>query len=242
MLHTLLGVLLAALLLPILNDHARPRLIRWWCKHLLGCFNIEVRTYGQLPDATTQRTMFVANHISWADIHAINSIIPVRFIAKMEIKDWPIFGYLVKKSGTLFINRTLRKDAARIVHMTAETLTQDENVCFFPEGTTSEGHHVLSFKSSIVQAAITAEASVWPIAIYYPTPDKQPNISMAYAGDTSMIDSMLAIFSIRQPVVELHFLTPMSSAQHTRQSITQLAYAAIVKQHQQLLPTSGQAY
>lgn len=238
MLHTLLGVLLAALALPILNNHAGPRLIRWWCKHLLRCFNIQVRTYGQPPEDTTQRTMFVANHISWADIHAINSIIPVRFIAKMEIKEWPIFGYLVKKSGTLFINRTLRKDAARIVHMTAEALKQDENVCFFPEGTTSEGTHVLPFKSSIVQAAITAQATVWPIAIYYPKLDKQPNLTMAYAGDTSMITSMLNIFSIQYPVVELHFLTPIASAQHTRQSITQLAHSMIVQQHQLLLPTS----
>lgn len=238
MLHTLLGVLLAALVLPILKHNAKPRLIRWWCKHLLACFNIKVVTFGNLPDETTQRTMFVANHISWADIHAINSLIPVRFIAKMEIKNWPIFGYLVKKSGTLFINRTLRKDAARIVHMTAEALTHHENVCFFPEGTTTEGAHVLPFKSSIVQAAITAQATMWPIAIYYPTQNKQPNITMAYAGDTSMITSMLNIFSIQHPVVELHFLAPIACAHHTRQSITQLAYNAIVHQHQQLLPTN----
>ena len=83
--------------------------------------------------------MFVANHISWSDIHALNSVIPVRFIAKSDIKSWPIFGYLVRKSNTIFVERGKRQEAGRIVDLTKESLSAGDNVCFFPEGTTTDG-------------------------------------------------------------------------------------------------------
>lgn len=233
--HTLLGIAIAAFVFPIANQSTRLRTTRWWCKSLLNCFNIEVVTYGNLPDANTYKTMFIANHISWTDIHAINSIIPVRFIAKIEIKSWPIFGYLVSKSGTLFINRSIRRDAARIVDITAESLKANDNVCFFPEGTTTEGTHMLPFKSSITQAAVDAEAYIWPVAIYYPTPNRKPNINMAFAGETTMLESMIAMFKIKKPIVELHFLAPISGSNETRHGVTEYANKAISEKFNSLL-------
>jgi len=174
--------------------------------------------------------MFVANHISWVDIYAINSVIPLRFIAKSEISNWPILGYLVRKSGTLFINRSSRKDAARIVKITTQSLQDSDNVGFFPEGTTTDGTHLVKFKSSILQAAVEANATVWPIAIYYSQPDGSVNTQMAYAGDTTMGESMISILKQKDPVVELHFLTPISTHQSDRQAVTQVAFERIAKQ------------
>lgn len=225
--HILIGIAITALVLPFASKELRLTLTRWWCKSLLNCFNIKVITYGKLPDADTSKTMFVANHISWVDIHGINSIIPLRFIAKIEVESWPVFGYLVSKSGTLFINRNIRKDAARIIEMTTQSLNEGDNVCFFPEGTTTDGTHILPFKSSIVQAAINSDAKIFPVAIYYPLPNKKPNVEIAYAGDTTMAESMLKIINLKQPIVELHFLTPISCQGHTRQVATQLAFEAI---------------
>lgn len=171
--------------------------------------------------------MFVANHISWTDIHAINSVIPVRFIAKLEIKSWPVFGYLVSKSGTLFINRNIRRDAARIIDITTESLNENDNVCLFPEGTTTEGDEILPFKGSIVQAAINAKASVWPILIYYPNATGKPNTAMAFAGETTMIESMGAILHMQHPTMQLHFLAPIDCAEKTRQAVTKEAFDVI---------------
>ena len=174
--------------------------------------------------------MFVANHISWADIHAINSVIPLRFIAKSEMSHWPIFGYLVRKSGTLFIDRTRRKDAARIVPISAQCLQNGENVGFFPEGTTTEGASILPFKSSILQATIDAKAQIWPIAIRYPLPNGGANTQMAYAGNTTMGESMLNVLKQKNPVVELHFLAPIATLNRDRREVTQTAFIAIAKQ------------
>lgn len=225
--HTFVGIGITALLLPFVSKATRLSLTRWWCKRLLNCFNIKVVTHGKLPDANTTNAMFIANHISWVDIHSINSIIPLRFIAKVEIESWPVFGYLVSKSGTLFINRNIRKDATRIIEMTTNSLADGDNVCFFPEGTTTDGTHILPFKSSIVQAAINTQAKIYPVAIFYPTANGSANLEMAYEGETTMIESMLKVFNLKKPVVELHFLTPIDCHGQTRQSVTRLAFEAI---------------
>lgn len=205
----------------------RLGLIQWWCKRLLHCFNLRITTSGQLPDIRTHGVLFVANHISWADIHAINSIIPVRFVAKMEIRDWPIFGYLVRKSGTIFINRSRHRDAARVIQLASHALKLNDNLCVFPEGTTTEGLSVLPFKSSLLQAAIEADTQIIPVAIRYPLPNGEINLDAAYAGDTSLGASMRAYLHMQQPAVHLHFCTPLATADLSRQQLAQQAHAGI---------------
>jgi 1-acyl-sn-glycerol-3-phosphate acyltransferase len=226
LLHTLLGLAIAAFVWPFIGKLRKLKLTRWWCKLLLRCFNIQVITHGTLPN-NPHRTMFVANHVSWADIHALNSLIPLRFIAKTEIKSWPIFGYLVKKSGTIFIDRSTRKDAARIVTIATDALKSGDNLGFFPEGATTEGTHLLPFKSSIVQSAINADATILPVAIRYSLANGGVNIAMAYAGDTGLGESMLNVLKQKNPVVELHFLPSISPLYTNRQAACRAAYAAI---------------
>ena len=192
--------------------------------------------------------MFVANHISWSDIHALNSIIPVRFIAKSDIKSWPVFGYLVRKSNTIFVERGKRQEAGRIVELTKLSLSAGDNVCFFPEGTTTDGagtdgtvtdgtginsrglqdKPVLPFKSSVLQATIDASAQIWPVAIRYYHPDGSINTQMAYAGNTTLVESMQSVLKQKNPSVALHFLTPIQASEKNRRDLSNAAYDAIV--------------
>jgi 1-acyl-sn-glycerol-3-phosphate acyltransferase len=238
LIHTIVGLTIAAFVLPFIKKNSTLRLIKWWCGGLLRAFNIRVITYGNVPAPNTQGVMFVANHISWSDIHALNSLIPLRFIAKSDIKDWPIFGYLVQKANTLFIDRSKRQEAGRIVKATAESLNAGDNLCFFPEGTTTDGTGtgangskdklVLPFKGSVLQAAINANTHVWPVAIRYINADGSINTDMAYAGDTSLIESMHQVLKQKKPVVELHFLQPIAAHGQNRRDLTLAAYNAIV--------------
>lgn len=236
LIHTSTGLTLAALVLPFIQKKTKLSLIKWWCGGLLRAFNIKVHTVGDLPAPNVQGVMFVANHISWSDIHALNSLIPLRFIAKSDIKNWPIFGYLVQKADTLFIDRNKRQEAGRIVDITAESLKSGDNLCFFPEGTTTdgtgmnglEGVRVLPFKGSVLQAAIDANTQVWPVAIKYVNADGSINTAMAYAGETSLIESMQQVLMQKSPVVELHFLAPLNASGQNRRDLTQTAYDAIL--------------
>jgi 1-acyl-sn-glycerol-3-phosphate acyltransferase len=232
--HILSGLLISALTWPFIAQYTRLRLIRWWCRSLLARFNFEIRVTGDIPSFDTQGTMFIANHISWADIYAINSILPLRFIAKLELSSWPILGFLIRKSGTIFVDRSRRKDAMRIVEMATESLQAGDNVGLFPEGTTTEGNIVLPFKSSILQAAITAHARIQPVSIRYPLPNGGVNVGAAYAGDTTMGECMLSILHMKKPVIELHF-HPAFQAED-RQTAAKIAFEAIAKQLGQSAP------
>ncbi len=213
--HTLVGVMTVSLVFPLANKSLKLWLIKWWCKHLLAAFNMRITAHGYIPSGNQAMTssMVVANHISWIDIHVLNSVVPLRFIAKSEIKSWPVIGYLAKKVNVLFIDREKRQDAGRIVDITSRSLTDGDNLCVFPEGTTTDGTTMMPFKSSIIQAAIHARAMIYPVAIRYPNPDGSANTAIAYAGETTMKESMLKILSQKNPVVELHFLAPIKTVE-----------------------------
>lgn len=207
---TFAGILIATIVFPATNKARKRSLIQWWSGRLLAAFNLRIVKLGQLPSTDLSNTMFIANHISWADIHALNSMIPLRFIAKSEIRSWPVFGYLAHKANVLFIDRSKRHDAARIVETTSASLVAGDNLCLFPEGTTTNGTEVRPFKSSLIEAAIQANATLWPIAVRYPKLDGTINTSVAYAGDTTLLESVKQVLLQKQPVIELHFLTPIN--------------------------------
>ena len=229
--HTFTGLIIAAIIFPLLQNNAKhnikPKLIKWWCGGLLHAFNIQVKVFGDLPAKNIKSVLFVANHVSWADVHALNSKILLRFIAKSDIKSWPIFGYLVSKANTLFIDRSKRQEAGKIVSVTSASLVAGDNLCFFPEGTTTDGTHILPFKSSVLQAAIDAKTVVWPVAIRYVNLDGSINTQMAYAGETTLMESMQAILNVKNPIVELHFLTPIGTNGQNRRDLTQSSLNAI---------------
>ena len=246
LIHTIVALTLAAIVLPMISRNSNLKLIKWWCGGLLRAFNIKVVVHGQVPNSDASKIMFVANHISWSDIHALNSVIPLRFIAKSDIKNWPVFGYLVRKSNTIFVERGKRQEAGRIVVLTKECLSAGDNVCFFPEGTTTDGAGsgghgingknvnalqgapVLAFKSSVLQAAIDADATIWPVAIRYAHTDGSINKQMAYAGETTLIESMQNVLRQKSPMVALHFLTPIPAGGKNRRDVSQAAYDVIV--------------
>lgn len=224
-LHTFTGLFIASVLLPLASKSYKKRFIKWWCKHLLTAFNIRVVSYGHVPASDNALTgmMIIANHVSWSDIHALNSMVPLRFIAKAEIKSWPIFGFLATQANALFIDRTKRHDAARIIEATVQSLKNGDNLCLFPEGTTTEGNEIKPFKGSLIQAAIHAKAIVWPVAIRYPDANGSTNTKMAYAGKTTLPEAMRQALFQQSPVVELHFLDPIYTSELTdkdRRSLT----------------------
>jgi len=236
--HILIGVIFSALLLPCCAPRFRNRIIQWWSKSLIGIFNIQVHAQGHIPSFNSfpSGSLFVANHISWVDIHALMSLIPLRFIAKSDIRSWPVFGYLAAKANVLFIERGKRSEAGRIVDTAYESLMAHEHLCYFPEGTTTDGTHMLPFKGSLMQAAINAKTSIQPVAIFYPLKDKKANIQMAYAGETSMLESMYNILWQANPVIELNFFAPIHLAALNQKFLErrQLNQAIYTQIHQHL--------
>ena len=103
--------------------HTWHKLCRW-------AIGMKVRYCGNISSATP--TLFVANHISYLDIPALGSLLDATFIAKSEIKSWPIFGLLCSLQRTVFIERDWRK-ALKQREQLYERLDQRDNLILFPE-------------------------------------------------------------------------------------------------------------
>lgn len=224
------GLFIAALILPRVDGPRRNRFISRWCSELLTVLNIRVVAHDPPPDHHLTGVMFVANHVSWADIHALNSVHAVRFVAKSEIRGWPVFGWLAQQANTLFTERSRRHEAGRMVETTADSLRAGDCICFFPEGTTTDGTELKPFKSSLLQAAIDAGALIWPVAIRYPHADGSANLAMAYCNDMTLLQSMKQVLAERAPVIELRFAPPIAAAGLERRALSLLARQAIAQQ------------
>lgn len=226
--HIAFGLLTAALVLPRVSPQKRDRIIRRWSKGLLNVFNIRLVTHGSVPDPQIAGVMFVANHVSWLDIHVIHSICTVRFIAMAEIRRWPVFGWLAHQANTLFTDRAKRQEAGRMVEITTDSLRAGDSLCYFPEGTTTEGRDLKPFKASLMQAAINANTYIWPIAIRYPDVDGQPNPDLSYAN-TNLFGSLKKVLAQQAPIAEVYFNEPITTAGQDRRQLSELARASIAQ-------------
>ncbi|GAO36493.1 hypothetical protein SCT_1900 [Sulfuricella sp. T08] len=226
-LHLLVGVIKAALLLPLVGRARRIELIRRWSVRVLAILNVRLSVRGEVPDISSAGVMFVANHISWLDIYLLDAVCPVRFVSKAEVRAWPVIGWLAVKIGTLFIERTRRHDTARAGREVVDALRQGDCVAVFPEGTTSKGTLLRPFHASLLQSAINSGSPLWPVAIRYVHRDGTANLSPAYVDDMSFADSLFRILNEPELVAEIAYLELLPVQGRSRRELAALAEQAI---------------
>lgn len=163
--HAISGLLTIWLRFPSLSVAQREACVTVWAARMLAIMDIELVVKG--TPCATGPMLLVANHISWLDILVMHSARYCRFVAKADMKHWPLVGMLATGAGTLYIERESRRDAMRVVHHMADSLKAGEVVAIFPEGTTSDGRTLLPFHANLIQAAISAHAPVQPVALKF---------------------------------------------------------------------------
>ncbi len=139
--------------------------------------------------------LVVANHVSWLDIFVINSLHPCRFVAKSEIRAWPVLGWLVAQAGTVFIARGSRRELRHTFKGIVSSLELGRRVAFFPEGTTAAQGSLLPFHANLFEAAIDAKVMVQPYALEYLDAHGALHPSVDFVGDMSFAASIVAILS-----------------------------------------------
>jgi 1-acyl-sn-glycerol-3-phosphate acyltransferase len=169
--------------------------------------------------------LLVANHISWIDIHVINTVTPVIFVAKSDVAKWPIFGWIARRIGTIFIVREKISDIKRVLNLMAQYLTSQKKVCIFPEGTSTDGKTVLAFRSNLFQAAIHSKVRVIPICITYKEQGRYSDIT-AFIGEMGLIDSIKKMLNSSDMEVHVHILESLSDID-SRQELSDRAHELI---------------
>ena len=226
-LHLVWGVITAGIRLRLAQEPRYSRIIQRWSRKMLAIFGVEYQLHGNMPTLDTHGVVIVSNHISWLDIWLLYSIRPVRFIAKADVRAWPVIGWLAQQCGTLFIQRERRHHTADIIREAAELLARGDCIGLFPEGTTTDGRSLLPFHSSLFQAAVIHHAPVVLMAIRYRLADGSIDTAPAYYGGLTLLDSFRAILSRRRIHVEVTCLGTLDTHGKTRREIAIAAATAI---------------
>ena len=219
-------MLILRLVFPRASAAQRRRLVHWWSAKLMRICGVAVHAEGTPPGAG-EPAMVAANHVSWLDIFAISSAHPTRFIAKSEVRDWPLAGWIAERAGTLFIRRDRRRDTARINDMVHEALGRGDCVGLFPEGTTTEGDRILKFHSSLFEPAVANGARVYPAAIRYQHADGSLCRAIAYVGELSFVQSLALVLRQRHVVARISFAPVIDAARLGRREIAAAAQARV---------------
>jgi len=213
---------LCALVFPWLSQTARERAIRWWSLGLLRLFGVKVELIAH-AESTLQRGVVVANHLSWLDIFVINTLQPCRFVAKAEIRSWPLLGYLCSRTHTIFISRSSTRAVRDAFKQLAESIKVGDFVAFFPEGTTAAQGKLLPFHANLFEAAVDAGVPIQPLALRYL--DKHGNLhtEIDYTGEVTFSQSLMRI--LRGPAVsaQLIVLPVITSHNGGRRALAQAA-------------------
>ena len=156
------------------NLKIRRRLPRLW--HRVACYalGLKVRVHGTLEPK--RPVLLASNHVSWKDIMVLGSVADVVYIAKAEVRGWPVFGLLARLQATIFVEREQRQKVGDQADEIARRLTDGEIVVLFPEGTTSDGNRLLEIKTSLFGAAASAVPHA-PGGVVHIQP-----VSIAYTG------------------------------------------------------------
>ena len=183
-------------------------------KLLLWLLSVRIEFEGEI-NKSDNSNLFISNHLSYLDIPILGSIYPLRFVAKSEVENWPLLGFLAKLGRTIFISRN-RADSLVQKYKILKSLSYDEKIFIFPEGTTSDGNRVLDFKPSTFSALEGKNSFIQPIVIVYSDLNGIPinrwlRPIIAWYGDMDLKPHLLTLAHLRSIKAKLIFLDKVNA-------------------------------
>lgn len=202
----------------------RHRLCRWFLARLSAALPYDIRLTGALP---AQPMLWLANHLSWADIAILGMLQPMAFLAKSEVRQWPLLGWLAAEAGTQFIRRG-GSDSGALKRLLSAELQQGRNLLIFPEGTTTDGATLRTFHSRLLACAIETATPIQPVAIRYLRGGQADPIA-PFIGDDDLLAHLFRLLAADVAVVEVQLLEPIASHGMERNRLGRACHAAIAE-------------
>ena len=177
-----------------LSLRQRARWLHDWCAFGVPKLGVHVSTGRLLPD----RGLLVSNHLSYLDILALSALAPCVFVAKREVRGWPLFGLMARLAGAVFVDRNRPMRAPQAVREIERALAAGALVVLFPEGTTSDGASVLPFRSAFFQAAVNARAPITAAHLSYSLADGDAATEVCWWGEAEFLPHLLNLLGKRR--------------------------------------------
>lgn len=200
------------------------RVTRLVCRLTLRVLGVRVAVRGAIPAGPV---LLVANHLGWLDILALLAHADCTFIAKREVRGWPLFGAMAARLGVVFVDRRRRRDLLRAIPDTVHALRAGRRVLLFAEGTTGDGRALLPFKSALVESAVRAGVPVVPVAIRAGARAGDLG-ALTWLGDETLVANIPRLRALRDAELRLH-IAPALAPNAGRKVLTAHARAAIAR-------------
>lgn len=234
----------AAILMRSLSPGRRSSLP--WIFHRALARSLGIRIVVHGSPVSRSGVLFVANHISWADIPVLGARLPgAAFIAKSEVGGWGMVGKLADLGRTVYVDRTQRLGAAAQRDVIAARLARGDNLILFPEGTNSDGVAVLPFKSSLFAVAEGIDnLLIQPVTIAYTRVNGLPvtrrNLpDLAWVGDTALMPHAVDFMALGQVRAELIFHAAVAASDFAHRKALTLHCQTVITQGYRRLMRSG---
>lgn len=192
---------------------------RLWNRLAVRFLGIRIHVHGAA--AAARPLLLVSNHVSWLDIMVLSAVMPLSFIAKMEVGTWPFIGLLAKLNRTVFVDREKRGRTGHTAGEIAARLAEGTVMVLFAEGTSSNGIHVLPFRTALVGGAVRAaqaaggEVTLQPLAVNYTQLHGLPigrfhKPRVAWYGDMDMAPHLWWVLKHGEIDVDVAFGEPLT--------------------------------
>ena len=225
----------------LLSLQARAATLLPFYYHRILCrlLGVSIIVEGTRPEAPA---LLVSNHVSWLDIPILSSVMPLSFIAKREVRKWPMFGWMAKLQCCVFVNRDNRQSTGKSSSEITDRLNMGDCLVLFPEGTSNDGHWVMPFKSSYFGTVKNLDVAVTPVTLAYLSNynlplTKRQRPSFAWYGDMDLVPHLWEALKAGpiQVLVRFHEALPKIS----RKEMAKLAHGTIAKSLTQTLHGSA---
>jgi lyso-ornithine lipid O-acyltransferase len=201
----------------------RARWLHRSSRRALRVFRVQIETHGPRPAAG----LLVSNHLSYLDILVLAELLPAVFVSKSEIKNWPVFGWLGRMAGTLFVERTRRSDVGRMSAEIRAVLAGGHLVVLFPEGTSWNGREVLPFKSSLLEPIVGSPHPLSVAGIRYTLAEGSVENDVCYWGDMAFLPHLVRLMSRKQVRAQVRFAT-IGERAADRKDLARQLHAAVL--------------
>ena len=197
------------------------------CHRVLRCMGIETHVEGEPP----ARGLVVSNHLSYLDILIISAVMPCFFVSKIEVDNWPYFGWAARTGGTIFLNRASMASAKSAAEQIAERLKLPVPVLLFPEGTSTDGTQVLRFHARLMQPATSAGALITAAAVRYKIAGGVQERELCWYGGDVFMPHLWKVLGVKGFSAQLHFgaprvyADPRAAAEETRAEVVAMREA-----------------
>ncbi len=206
------------------GDRTLDRVMQcWWARRVCRVFGLRRQVTGRLQDGPV---LIAANHISWLDIQLLHSIAPMGFVAKSEIENWPLAGWLARLGETVFHRRGSHDSASSVTAAMIERLQEGRKVAFFAEGGILPGGGVKHFHARLFAAAIECQVPVQPVMIRYLRQGQlYPDIT--FRPGENFVSNFFRL--LRQPscIAQVHLLPVIEPREQQRRQLASQTQAAV---------------